>query len=331
MQSIQKLKENIFSECQNYLKQIDQIESSEDLMKNYSSIVNLYEKAQFLKNLSEVEIESQDFSEENENKITQLEALNETLKKEYWEILQQKEFQMSQLFAKIKVLESNKVQEELSESNVAPILSKTPLENAFASQSGDEVNEEVENFQKESSEETEDISTVEEQIKIIQEKESEDRRRKIVEFNRTEHETLESLPLFDEFKQETAIEKKFRLGKIKGLGIVKSLFDDDFLEEKPIEKPIEKPVHNSNMAIDFMEAEKQKQDFRIDLNDKVAFTKLLFKGDEDELRSTINQLNSYKTLDEAKEYLSELYYTKEWKNVDDYAQRLWVLVENKFI
>jgi hypothetical protein len=30
-------------------------------------------------------------------------------------------------------------------------------------------------------------------------------------------------------------------------------------------------------------------------------------------------------------YLSEVYYDKGWEKVDEYAQRLWSLVENKFL
>ena len=38
-----------------------------------------------------------------------------------------------------------------------------------------------------------------------------------------------------------------------------------------------------------------------------------------------------RTLEQAKEYLSEVYYEKGWEKVDEYAQRLWSLVENKFM
>ncbi|SFI29069.1 hypothetical protein [Halpernia frigidisoli] len=343
MQSIQNLKENIFSECQNYLQEIRKIETQEELFQQEKTIGKLLEQTQFLSKLSEIDIEIPQFSDESKAQIENLEATNENLKTEYWEILQQKEEEISELSAKIKVLENVEVQEKLTET----VLPKMPLENAFADLSETEeikenefvenielenLNvEEIKSFDAESTSETEINETVEEQIKLIQEKEAEERRRKIVEFNKTESVSAEPLSIFDEFKNETLSEKKFRLGKIKGLGIVKSLFDDDFLEEKPVEKIEEKSLHNSNMATDFMEAEKFKQDFRIDLNDKLAFTKLLFKGDENELKSTVNQLNSYKTLDEAKEYLSELYYQNDWKKADEYAQRLWVLVENKFI
>ena len=338
MQSIHNLKENIFSECQNYLVQIGKIESPGDLIHHYSSIANLQEKVQFLKNISEVELnfssENSQFLAEKDLAVEMIQEVNEKLKTEYWEILQQKELEISELSAKIKILENHEIQKIAAEFTAETIFAKMPLENAFAIVSETEEkeeNNESENLKVEIAEGAAEVETVEEQIKLIQEKEYEERRRKIVEFNKVEGVTKEPSPIYDEFKNETITEKKFRLGKIKGLGIVKSLFDDDFLEEKPFESVPEKSLHNSNMSTDFMEAEKFKQDFRIDLNDKVAFTKVLFHGDEQELRNTVNQLNSYKTLEGAKEYLSELYYTKDWKNVDDYAQRLWVLVENKFI
>ena len=84
------------------------------------------------------------------------------------------------------------------------------------------------------------------------------------------------------------------------------------------------------MPTSYMEAEKPKKDFKLDLNDRIAFTKELFGGSQTELNEAIKILNSFKSVDEAKEYLSDLYYQKNWKKSDDYAQRLWALVENKF-
>ena len=63
----------------------------------------------------------------------------------------------------------------------------------------------------------------------------------------------------------------------------------------------------------------------------MAFTKMLFGGSQTDLNIAISVLNQFKSLDEAKEYLSDLYYDRGWENVDEYAQRLWILVENKFL
>ena len=166
-------------------------------------------------------------------------------------------------------------------------------------------------------------------------------RRKIVEINRQASEITRDTPASDENfeSQETYQEKKIKLANIKGLKAVQSLFGDDHLEIKwPEEK--QDPVHKeentgsilkTNIPTGFMEAEKKKPEFKLDLNDKIAFSKTLFGGSQSELNEVITRLNSFQTLEEAKEYLSDLYYSRKWNKVDEYAQRLWILVENKFL
>ncbi|AZA81379.1 hypothetical protein C1637_02045 [Chryseobacterium lactis] len=165
-------------------------------------------------------------------------------------------------------------------------------------------------------------------------------RRKIVEIDKpvpeeTEiHPSDESFENLDEYHQE----KKIKLSNIKGLKAVQSLFDDDPLERetpKEIENPAVKEdtgsILKSNIPTNFMEAEKQKPEFKLDLNDRIAFSKMLFEGSQTDLNDAIAQLNHFRTLEEAKEYLSDLYYDRKWSKVDEYAQRLWILVENKFL
>ncbi|MGA9211222.1 hypothetical protein [Kaistella sp.] len=166
--------------------------------------------------------------------------------------------------------------------------------------------------------------------------EMEERRRKIVQFNK--HETLsENASKIDDDKEDSEqqqAEKKFKLANIKGLKVVQQLFDIDSLEEELSAKEYqadEGSLLKSNVKTDFMQAERKKPEFRLDFNDKVAFTKSLFAGNDEELKATIDQLNSFDNLEDAKQYLSEVYYQKNWSKADEYAQRLWNLVENKFL
>ncbi|MDQ0592250.1 hypothetical protein QFZ37_000619 [Chryseobacterium ginsenosidimutans] len=166
-------------------------------------------------------------------------------------------------------------------------------------------------------------------------------RRKIVDIERPvseiEKERLasdESFENLDKYQQE----KRIKLANIKGLKAVQSLFDDDHLErEMPEEKtaPVEKEqagsILKNNIPTDFMEAGKPKPEFKLDLNDRIAFSKMLFGGSQSEMNQVVNYLNSFTNLEDAKEYLSDLYYQKKWNKVDEYAQRLWILVENKFL
>jgi len=168
-------------------------------------------------------------------------------------------------------------------------------------------------------------------------------RRKITDiFNphiTSDHKDSEHKPSDKNFEDLDAYqqEKKIRLAHIKGMKAVQSLFDDDHLQighshEKTDEiRPDAGSILKTNIPTNFMEAEKARPQFKLDLNDRIAFTKMLFGGSQTDLNEVIGNLNSFKSLDEAKEYLSDLYYERKWNKVDEYAQRLWILVENKFI
>lgn len=167
-------------------------------------------------------------------------------------------------------------------------------------------------------------------------------RGKIVEIDKPQREITTEVPKSDEsFENLDAYhhEKKIKLAHIRGLKNIQTLFDDDPLERETPHEKVEIPVVKedtgslikTNIPTQFMEAEKPKPEFKLDLNDRIAFTKVLFNGSQTDLNDSIAELNRCKNIDEAKEYLSELYYDKNWEKVDEYAQRLWVLVENKFL
>ena len=165
-------------------------------------------------------------------------------------------------------------------------------------------------------------------------KELEENRRKIVEFSEENIQPKENTQkVYESQTQAESHDKKFKLAHIKGLKIAKSLFDDDHLEEE--EKPV--PVQTSgsllknNVPTDYMEAPKPKPEFKLDLNDKIAFSQYLFGGSQSELNQVVSILNSFNSLEKAKEFLSDIYYERDWKKVDSYAQRLWTLVENRFL
>ena len=134
-------------------------------------------------------------------------------------------------------------------------------------------------------------------------------------------------------ESEDQQEKKFRLAHIKGLKIAKSLFDEELFdnEEKPATEPQSGSLLKNNVPTDYMEAPKPKPEFKLDLNDRIAFSQHLFGGSQSELNDVVNRLNAFTSLSEAQEFLSDVYYAKDWKKVDNYAQRLWTLVENRFL
>ncbi|MCJ7933982.1 MAG: hypothetical protein MUW56_10190 [Chryseobacterium sp.] len=165
-------------------------------------------------------------------------------------------------------------------------------------------------------------------------------RRKIIDIDRPVPEETEKHPSDESFEDldEYHQEKKIKLANIKGLKAVQTLFDDDPLEREipkenpaPVVKEDTGSILKSNIPTNFMEADKQKPEFKLDLNDRIAFSKMLFEGSQSDLNDTVAVLNRFRTIEEAKEYLSDLYYERKWNKVDEYAQRLWILVENKFL
>ncbi|WOC52250.1 hypothetical protein BPO_1603 [Bergeyella porcorum] len=103
---------------------------------------------------------------------------------------------------------------------------------------------------------------------------------------------------------------------------MQTLFDDEVLAAQPATPSVTEVSQDIKPS---------KTPFKLDLNDRIAFSKMLFGGSQMELNEVVNQLNHFETLDEAKEFLSDMYYEKDWEKVDEYAQRLWILVENKFM
>lgn len=162
-------------------------------------------------------------------------------------------------------------------------------------------------------------------------KELEENRRKIVELSKNS--VPQEKPRQDYEAQDEHPDKKFKLANIKGLKVAKSLFDDDHLEDMEQHQPKQESgsLLKNNVPTDYMEAPKPKPEFKLDLNDRIAFSQHLFDGSQSELNQVVTVLNSFTSLDKAQEFLSDIYYERDWKKVDSYAQRLWTLVENRFL
>ena len=322
MQNLQDLQEKIFFEAKNILDVLSKIETKEELLSKQDSFAELMDRIAFLRIL-----------EKNKESFN-AQSLSITGNNQDFELNSN---ERDSTYFEDSPLEEDVIEEEVLFTNELNDIDNEAKTQSFNATEAIEIEEKSdENALKINNDEVDEpeINSQEEQEFL----EMEEKRRKIVEFNKREVEQ----PVVEEYfsneqTSEHPAERKFKLANIKGLKAVQNLFDEDPLEEiqeKEIEVSDDKldsgSLLKSNIATDFMEAPKKIPEFRLDLNDKVAFTKLLFNGDENELKLTIEKLNSFDSLDDAKQYLSEIYYLKDWKKADDYAQRLWNLVESKF-
>ncbi len=345
IQNLQDIEDKIFFETQNILETLGKITSQEELLNKQDLVVELNDRVAFLKVLNK----NRNFLKpENTTEALDNQFINPNIDKS--EECDEQQFIDDDLLKEDIIEEEVKFTNEINESenyrndevkiNNDFDLEKNNEEILATSEERKEELFEIDNESKVSEEiaisEEEILPTYEERVAQKEKEflEMEERRRKIVEFSK--HETSETPVIQERPIQQSSIEKKFKLASIKGIKAVKNLFDEDPLEKVEEEESEHQEIGagsilKTNIATDFMEATKKRPEFRIDFNDKIAFTKLLFGGDEAELRKMIDQLNSYEHLEDARQFLSEIYYKRDWRSVDEYAQRLWTLVENKFL
>lgn len=344
MQNLEDLKEKIFFEAKNIIDTLSKTNSSEELLLKKDLIDELTERAAFLKVLEKNE---NYFTEEKTFQYTENEEVNPEYNLEENQDSTHEGMEEEVIFTN----ELNEIHKEDIDEEIEAATNESTEELKVQTLNEEDKTEiQAALF----AEKDEDIPLIinekqeDEYLKAIEEKERdfqelEEKRRKIVEFDKDETKKTpveafgEGLTTIQEEHREKA--KKFKLANIKGLKPIQSLFDDDPLEHLQEEKSTHTETEHhepasllkTNVPTDYMEAEKPKPEFKLDLNDRIAFTKKLFNGSQVELNETIRTLNEFKTLEDAKEYLSDLYYDKNWKKADEYAQRLWNLVENKFM
>ena len=331
MQNLQDIQEKIFFESKTILETLSRINSKEELLAKQDLFAEVTDRIAFLRILDKnrehfiVEEKTDKFETDDQRNFSGNEIISPDSESFDESPLEDDLIEEEVMFTN----ELNEIENEEPLAETPPIL-ETPVE--F----------ETEMVEEEMLAEIENEQNYEERVaqKEKEFQELEERRRMIVDFKKEDVVHPPKEDMFHETNSEHHhSEKKFKLAHIKGLKVVQNLFDDDPLEKIEEEEKVEIHERSSdsgsilrtNIPTDFMEAEKKKTEFRLDLNDKVAFTKLLFKGNDEELKYTVDKLNSFDNLEDAKQYLSEVYYQKDWRKADEYAQRLWNLVENKFL
>lgn len=71
---------------------------------------------------------------------------------------------------------------------------------------------------------------------------------------------------------------------------------------------------------------------QIGLNDRIAFVKHLFNGNQNDFNRVISQLNTFKTEKEAKKFINKMIKPDyNWAEKEEYEVRLFEIIERKFI
>ena len=100
-------------------------------------------------------------------------------------------------------------------------------------------------------------------------------------------------------------------------------------EKKTTETAIlETPAESKTVTLN----EKLAKGFHVDLNDRIAFTKNLFGNSSEDYSRVLNQLLTFDSYAEAKEFIDDMVKPdyNNWDGKDDYAERFLGIIEKKF-
>lgn len=305
MQTIKDLQQTLFSECKDIIIRISEPSNISEILEKQDLISELLEKISVLRYMENqlqgfqfVQEISDNFQEEEQEQIVIEEETNEA----------------EEIPTTTEIIEEE--QEENEENNATEIIFDD-IENDVEEEIVEEQNLPLEKEEIQEEEPSVDISfelMEEEEQEILSEVE-------VIEIEENTEEKEEDIETEEE--TETLIEeepKKLKLAKIK----VQNSHIDTLFDEETMNEITEKPKEE-------IKKETTRREFVLDLNDRIAFSKMLFDGSQVELSNVVKRLNAFTDVEDAKQYLSDMYYDKGWDKVDEYAQRLWILVENKFL
>jgi len=100
-------------------------------------------------------------------------------------------------------------------------------------------------------------------------------------------------------------------------------------QEKPVQTAVlETPAEQKPVTLN----EKLAKGFHVDLNDRIAFTKNLFGNSSEDYSRVLNQLLTFDSFGEAKEFIENMVKPdyNNWEGKDDYAERFLGIIEKKF-
>ncbi|MFB9107163.1 hypothetical protein [Flavobacterium gyeonganense] len=104
---------------------------------------------------------------------------------------------------------------------------------------------------------------------------------------------------------------------------------NEFQEKQaPVQATIAEPVKTKTVPLN----EKLARGFHIDLNDRIAFTKNLFGNNTEDYSRVLNQLLTFDSFSEAKEFIETMVKPdyNDWQGKEDYEERFLGIIEKKF-
>jgi len=110
------------------------------------------------------------------------------------------------------------------------------------------------------------------------------------------------------------------------------VLEDEVSNQRPLET-IKKEIEAEKAEYKALSLnDKFNKTITLGLNDRITFEKYLFDGSGEDLNRVLSQLNSFNTLEEAKDFIEDLVKPdyNNWDGKDEFSSRFMELVEKKF-
>lgn len=119
-----------------------------------------------------------------------------------------------------------------------------------------------------------------------------------------------------------------KVDDVKNVSPAPSASISEFQEKQAPVQTIAEPVKPKTVPLN----EKLAKGFHIDLNDRIAFTKNLFGNSTEDYSRVLNQLLTFDSFSEAKEFIETMVKPdyNDWEGKEDYAERFLGIIEKKF-
>ncbi|WP_269233638.1 hypothetical protein [Flavobacterium flavigenum] len=120
-----------------------------------------------------------------------------------------------------------------------------------------------------------------------------------------------------------------KVDDIKDVSSAPAASINEFQEKQaPVLATIAEPVKTKTVPLN----EKLARGFHIDLNDRIAFTKNLFGNNTEDYSRVLNQLLTFDSFSEAKEFIETMVKPdyNDWQGKEDYEERFLGIIEKKF-
>lgn len=156
----------------------------------------------------------------------------------------------------------------------------------------------------------------------------EDVKEEIKENSKTDNSTKPTI-LFEDFGINYADAQFVKVDSFEAVPPTSTPSINDFKEPKKAETAIlETPSQQKAVSLN----EKLSRGFHIDLNDRIAFTKNLFGNSTEDYSRVLNQLMTFDSYSEAKEFIENMVKPdyNNWDGKEDYAERFMGIIEKKF-